>query len=58
MERLIELKEDVRSFYLWAEKKYPEKQNQRGLSYLLFQLESTIRDINTTIEKEHHAQNH
>ena len=53
MERLTELKEDVRDFFLWAEKKYPDQDDELGLSYELFDLECRLESINQLINQRH-----
>tara|TARA_R110000737_G_scaffold264123_1_gene272031 strand:+ start:102 stop:281 length:180 start_codon:yes stop_codon:yes gene_type:complete len=53
MDTLKELKEDVRDFFLWAEKKYPDEEFEHGLSFLLFDLECTLNNINQLINKRY-----
>jgi len=57
MERLIELKEDVRSFFLWAEARYPDKENEMGLTYMIFDLESRMQSITKLINKRYEDDN-
>ena len=52
-ERLTDLKDDVRQFYLWAEKKYPDEDFEHGISFLLFDLECTLKTINDLINKRY-----
>jgi len=53
MERLTELKDDVREYFLWAEMEYPDEEFDHGISYLIFNLECTIKDINQLINQRH-----
>ena len=53
MGTLKELKDDVRDFFLWAEKKYPDNEFEHGLSFMLFDLECTLKNINDLINKRY-----
>ena len=54
---LHHLKDDVNSFYQWAEKKYPDEENELGLSYMLFELECILENIDKEINHRHNLNN-